>query len=111
MKSLLPTLREKKRYVAFEIISDRHINQTLVADVICQGSWQFMGTLEAAKAGVQMPKYNPETMKGVLRVGNKHTDQLKAALLFINEIGGEQVIIRSISTSGMLNKLGKHIAA
>lgn len=110
MKALLPTLREKKRYVAFEVISERHISQSLVPNAIFQATWQFMGTLEAAKAGIQIPKYSPETNKGIIRVGNRHTDILKSSLLFISEISGEPVIVRSISTSGMIKKLGKHIA-
>lgn len=113
IKPLLPSLREKKRYLAFEIISKGKIKDfSSVSSAIWANSLSFMGELGAAKAGIWLlpDKYNEKTQRGIIKVGNKHVNELKAALALIGKIDGNEVIVRSIIVSGMLNKAFKHIA-
>ncbi len=112
-KTILPSLREKKRYLAFEIISKSKIKGfSAVSSAIWSNSLSFMGELGAAKAGIWLlpDKYNEKTQRGIIKVSNKHVNELKAALALIKEIDNNEVIVRSIIVSGMLNKAAKHIA-
>ena len=107
LKPLLPSLREKKRYLAFEVISKDKINDfSQVSNAILHYSLQFLGVLGAAKAGI-IPlanKWNPKLQRGIIKVSHKHVDAVKAALLFADKIDGEEVIFRSIGVSGILKK-------
>lgn len=112
IKSLLPSLREKKRYLVFEIISKNKIKQ---ASEIFKSIWNamlsFSGQKGTAKAGIIIleDKYNREKQKGIIKVNNKMVDVLKSALMLIKEIIREPVAIKSIATSGILKKAEKHI--
>ena len=69
-------------------------------------STELLGKLEAGKAGI-IPfenKWDAKKQKGIIRVGNKHVDALRASLALIKQIGNREVIVRSLGVSGMLNK-------
>ena len=103
----MPTLKEKKRYLAFEIISEQKIKDFReVSDQIMSKSLELVGNLGVAQAGIQIlkEKWNPALQRGLIRVNHKHVDKLKAALTFIEKINNKEVIVKSIGVSGMLNK-------
>ncbi|MBW2977297.1 ribonuclease P protein component 2 [Candidatus Woesearchaeota archaeon] len=107
IKTLLPTLKEKKRYLAFEIISEQAVNDfKAVSDQIMSKSLEFLGQLGVAKAGIQiLPDcWSTKLQRGVIRVGYKNVDELKSALTFVQKINNKEVILKSVGVSGILNK-------
>ena len=107
LKPILPSLREKKRYLAFEVISREKISDLAqVSSAVYSSSLQFMGYAEAAKAGVMMlnNKWNQNTQRGIVRVGHRHADVMKASLAFISRIENKEAICRSLGVSGILKK-------
>ena len=107
LKPVLPSLREKKRYLAFEVISKGSITSfDAVSNAIWQSCTQFMGQLGTAKAGI-MPlenKWNGEKQKGIMKVSHKYVNHVKSAFIFASKIEGKDVIFRSLGVSGILNK-------
>ncbi len=107
LKPILPSLREKKRYLVFEIISkEKIIDINLVSNAIWHYCLQFLGQLGTAKAGLMVlnNKWNSELQRGIIKVSNKYVDALKAALTFANKIDNADVIFRSVGVSGILRK-------
>lgn len=107
MAPLKPSLREKKRYIAFEIISEKPMPEfRKISGSIWQGLLSYLGSYGAAKAGVWIlhDKYNPETQRGLLRVSRKEVEKVKGAFVLIDNIDNIPVIIRSIGVSGILKK-------
>lgn len=110
LKPLLPSLREKKRYLAFEVLSKGKITDfDVVSEAILQNSTEFLGQLGMSKAGVMIlkDKYNKESQRGLIRVNNKNVDNLKAALTMIDKIDDQETIVKSIGVSGILKKAEK----
>ncbi len=103
LKPILPSLREKKRYLAFEVISNHKKPLNEVEIAIQNSVLSFMGQLGAAKAGIMVlsNKWNHELQRGIIKVNNKHIDNLKAALAMTNH---DNTIFRSIGVSGVLRK-------
>ncbi|MEM3127035.1 MAG: Rpp14/Pop5 family protein [Candidatus Woesearchaeota archaeon] len=107
VKPLLPSLKERKRYLGFKVISNEKITDSeAVSREIWEKVLENMGTFEAAKAGVWVlsESYDKKDQTGVIRVNNKYVDQLKASLMFVEKIEDKDVVIKSINVSGMLNK-------
>jgi ribonuclease P/MRP protein subunit POP5 len=107
LKPLLPTLKEKKRYLAFEIISNNKIKSfSKVFEAIWQSFLEFLGLLGASRAGILIlpDKWNNINQRGIIRVNNKYLEHLKASLLFVQEIENNDVIIRTLGVSGILKK-------
>jgi len=107
IKPLLPSLREKKRYLAYEVISNSKFNDAVhVNKAILNAANEFLGNLGMARAGI-IPindKWNENTQRGLLRVNNKHVNGLKASLIFVKNIDGKEVIVKSVGASGILRK-------
>ena len=114
MKPLLPSLKERKRYVAFEVISDAKLGETDIYQFIKESMQAYVGDLGMAQAGLQFvkEKWNASKQRGIARVSHKSTDLLKASFVFVQRVKNKKVIVRSLGVSGILAKAQeKYIAA
>ncbi len=99
MKNLLPTLREKKRYLVFEVIGDAGCNSSVAA---VKGSFSSLfGSLESAAANIRAVK--SAGSRCMVSIGRKHVDRLKASIAMVKSINNRKVILRSVGVSGALN--------
>lgn len=102
-KAMIPSMREKKRYVAYEVLADKPVRREDAEKEIRASMLSYIGELGLAKAGlIFLPDW--ENNKGVFRVGNKHTDKAKASMALIKAVAGQNAIVKSIGISGILNK-------
>ncbi len=113
IKAILPSLREKKRYLAFEILSKGHIKEfSSVSKAVWHGMLSFNGTNGSAQAGILLlpEKYNTALQRGIIRVNNRHIESLKAGLAAIQDVEGIPAVVRSIGVSGSLKKATTYTA-
>ena len=104
---LLPSLRERKRYLAFEIISESRIDDfELVSGEINSNLLNFMGEIGAAASGFRLLKdcWNKKEQKGVLMINDCHMPSAQAALALMEKTGNNTMIINSLGVSGILKK-------
>ena len=106
IKPILPSLREKKRYLVFEVISKNKFTFNHVSHVLWNAMFNFLGQLGMSKAGVILleNKWSDELQKGILKVNHKNVDNVKASLMLATKINDEDVIVRSLGVSGILKK-------
>ena len=104
LKPLLPSLREKKRYIAFEVQTDSPISFEDAKKCIEQSMQKFLGDFGMAKAGVLFLK-DWKNNRGIMRVDAKYTDATKASLALVKELNNRKAIIQSIKVSGVLDKI------
>ncbi|MDD4878123.1 MAG: Rpp14/Pop5 family protein [Candidatus Nanoarchaeia archaeon] len=103
VKAMAPSMREKKRYIAFEAAAEKPLPRDAVVREIRESMNSLIGTLGMAKAGlIFLPDW--ENNKGVLRISHKYTDIAKSAIALVKQINGTNVIIKSITISGILKK-------
>ncbi|HLF54237.1 MAG TPA: Rpp14/Pop5 family protein [Candidatus Nanoarchaeia archaeon] len=114
LKPLLPSLKEKKRYLAFEIVSKSKIKSfSEAAKAIWASTLAFAGTKETARMGLMvLPEtFNKDKQRGLIKIGHKNVEELKASLALINQIEQQPVIVRTIGVSGILAKAEKRYIA
>jgi RNase P/RNase MRP subunit POP5 len=93
--------------LVFEIISKSRINDfNAVSEQITAKSLEMIGQLGVARAGIQplADCWNARLQRGIIKVGHRYTDELKASLAFIQKVNNEGVIFKSIGMSGILDK-------
>jgi ribonuclease P/MRP protein subunit POP5 len=113
LKPLLPSLKEKKRYLAFEIVSKSKIKAfSEVSKAIWSSTLSFSGTKGAAEMGIWVfpEQYNTSAQRGLIRVSHKSLDELRASLALIKTIEEQPVVVRSIGASGIMAKTQKYLA-
>ena len=109
LKPLRPSLREKKRYVAFEVISQTSESMASVATAIEQSFHDLYGAMGVASAGLLFikEKYNPGRQRGIIRVTHTSVQPLMASFAWLQSCNGTPAIVCSRACSGMLNKAAK----
>jgi len=107
LKPIRPTLREKKRYVVFKIVSDnpkdifeyKNIEKEISNQIL-----SFLGTLYTGKAGILILKNQYLENYGIIRVNNLFVDELKSSLMHVQKIDKKDITIDVIGVSGILKK-------
>lgn len=108
---LKPSLKQKKRYVLFEIQASKPFSLSEVSESIGMSLLRFLGELGMAKAAPLFvkEKWDEQKQRFVLKVNHKYVDELKTAVILNKKIKNTPVLIRSIVTSGTLKKISSYL--
>jgi len=102
-RALLPALKERKRYIVYEVLSEGAIKLPDVQREIERSFSKLFGVTGAARAGL-MHLNDWKKKRGITRVSHKYVDHLKSLFCFIEKVNNKNVIIRSVGVSGILKK-------
>jgi len=104
-KILPPTLREKHRYIVFEIISEEPIEYKDFSKSVWLACLSFLGELKTSESEVKIIRnlFNPRTQQGVIRCRNDATEHVRAALSLITKIGEKNAIIKVLGITGTIS--------
>lgn len=107
MKRLPPSIQEDTRYLKFKIHSEKNPEFSEVVDVLWDTLLDEVGAMELSKADIWIikNKYDEDKKQGVIQVNRDLEDQVRAALIFIEEIGDVEAFIEIIQTSGAISNL------
>ena len=103
---LKPSMREKRRYLVFEVLSKKPVDGLKAFTAFEKQTMDFMGASEMAKASfTSMPKmWNQSAQRGMVRVNRKYVDHARASLCLVKKIGRQNATMKSVGISGMINK-------
>ncbi|MCJ7478785.1 MAG: ribonuclease P protein component 2 [Candidatus Nanohaloarchaeota archaeon QJJ-7] len=105
LQTLPSSLREKKRYIVFEIIcrKDRELGQVL--DAVWDSVLDFLGQEGTAKADPWIIEgmFNEEEQKGAVKVKKDYVEEVRAALALVQEIGGEEAALQILGVTGTMD--------
>lgn len=109
IKPLMPSMREKKRFLVFQVEALGMFTADQVSNAVMDSFHTLFGVFGSAEAGLLMltNKYQPKTQRGMIRVNHRNVDKLRASLCFVREIGNQPATIRSVGLSGILQKAEK----
>ncbi|HLD19430.1 MAG TPA: Rpp14/Pop5 family protein [Candidatus Nanoarchaeia archaeon] len=104
MRPLLPSLREKKRYMRIEIISEKPVKNTEAFETIKARFLALVGTLSGVKANLRLvPEKSDKDI--VVRIHRKFVDALRATLSLSTEVNKQKIIFRTARVSGSISKV------
>lgn len=105
LKALLPTLREKKRYLLFETFGEGETSQREANEALMSELHRFLGEFGMAKAGVVLLK-DWNRNRGILRTVHNQVDTVKSAVLLAK---GKDFAFKTLVVSGSLGKVRKRL--
>ncbi|ASJ10272.1 ribonuclease P protein component 2 [Thermococcus sp. P6] len=106
-KYLPPTLRDKHRYIAFQVIGERPFSGDEIKKAIWDASLLALGFLGSARAKPWFIKFDKKSQTGIVRVDRRHVEELRFALTMVTEINGSRAIFRTLGVSGTIKRLKK----
>lgn len=104
IKPILPSLKEKKRYVVFSLISQKKIEKAVVFSEIIHHYKQCFGEIGLAQAGIQLVDYDEEKKTGILRIGHTHLNKTRYCFALMRKIHNQDMIIYTKGVSGTIKK-------
>jgi ribonuclease P/MRP protein subunit POP5 len=105
MKKLKPSLREKKRYIAFRVESGETYGKDAVVREILSQTLGFFGECTASDFNLWIVDFNKDTQEGFLVCNHKSVGKIKACLGLIGYIGDEKVHLKTLGVSGTIKSL------
>ncbi len=103
MKPILPSLREKKRYMVYQVISKQPVKFKETQQAIEKEVTKTLGTLEMAKANFTiLPDWSGQ--KGLIKVNNKYVNKVRTAMMFLRNINKAKAITKIVRISGTIKK-------
>ena len=100
-----PTLRDKTRYILFELQAPEPLTEKDVKHAITDELLRLFGEVGYADLNAQLMEWNPQKKQGILRCALALEQQCKAALLFVKEVSGNEIVTKTLKTSGTIAKL------
>lgn len=100
---MIPTMRDKKRYVHFRFECGQKLSESEARSEVYNAILSFLGELGFSKANPRLVEFSDNS--GVLLCSNHEAQKVKAALALVGKIKGEDGCIRVLKVSGMMSKL------
>jgi len=106
-----PSMRNKKRYIFFKIISDEKVNFNEVKNAVWNSVLNWMGESNAAKADIAFIRNLWDSKQGicVIRCVPKYVDDVKMSLALVHQIGEARVILQTLLVSGTIKSAKKKL--
>ncbi|MEW6062808.1 MAG: Rpp14/Pop5 family protein [Nanoarchaeota archaeon] len=103
LKRLLPSLRDKKRYIVFELIAKGGLDYNMAKKGIKESISWLIGELGMAKAGLRFLD-EWKNNKGIITVNRSYVDETRVGMSLVKNISNIDVIVRTVGVSGILKK-------
>jgi ribonuclease P/MRP protein subunit POP5 len=109
LKIVKPTLREKERYMAFQIISeeDEEFTYSDLESAIWNTMLDFLGEEGMSKTSVWLLKdcWDQKNQIGILKCNNKSVQEVVASLGLIDRLGDNRITFKILKISGTIKSI------
>jgi ribonuclease P/MRP protein subunit POP5 len=103
-KPLPPSLRNRRRYIAYQVISESKFIFQDLSNSIWHSLLNLMGELGASQADLWIARdlYDEAKQIGIIRCAHDNVEQVRTALALIERIGDVRVIVKVLGISGSI---------
>jgi ribonuclease P/MRP protein subunit POP5 len=109
MKPYPPTLKSKKRYVMFEVVSDKKFAKEDVKKAVWSVLHENLGNMGLADAEFSFIDFEEKSQKGILRCTNTKLEQVRAALALLSEINLYKAFLYVRTVTGSIKKANSRV--
>jgi len=98
-------MRQPKRYVVFEVVSEHNIEYQDLVSAVWNSTLALLGEAMSSEARPWfiVNLYMPEKQKGVLKCAHNMVEQMRAALSLITMVGESRSIVRILGITGTIS--------
>jgi ribonuclease P/MRP protein subunit POP5 len=98
LEPLLPSLRNRKRYIAVAVISDAPVQRNAFIAAVSQTGCALLGDVGFAGCGVSVLGF--ENNAGIVKCKHISVSQTIGILAFMTAVDGQKVIVQTLGVSG-----------
>ena len=103
-KQLPPTLRDIKRYVVFEIVSENQVMYKDLTEALWASMSNFLGELQASRAKIWVIQnlFDEKNKKGIIRCSHTYVEHTRVLLSLIQFVGEARATIKVLGVTGTI---------
>jgi ribonuclease P/MRP protein subunit POP5 len=103
-KPMPPSLRGRRRYIAYHVTSEEKILLQDLINSIWHSILNFLGEQGSSKADIWIAKntYDDKRQMGLIRCSHLTVEHIRAALALIERIGDTRVVVKVLGVSGTI---------
>lgn len=100
MKILPPTMRDNKRYLAFELITEENtlVGRDELIRELFSASGSLLGDLGSSECNIWLFAFDDN--KGVISCNRNYVSQTRAVMATITNVKGKRVLVHVLGVSG-----------
>lgn len=102
MKRLLPSLRAKKRYLAFELISEGPVGRSDLVKEVMYSASSLLGDVTASECDIKVLGF--EDWKGIIQCSHTKVKETRASLATLTRVSGKRATLHVLGTSGTVKR-------
>jgi len=103
LKRLLPSLRAKKRYLAFELISEGPASRSDLVKEVMSSASSLLGDVIASECDIKVLGF--EDWKGIIQCSHTKVKETRASLAALTRINGKRATLHILGTSGTVKRV------
>lgn len=108
-KVLASSLRERNRYIVFEILSNGRFDRKAAVDAVWDSLLGLFGEVGVSKTSIWVMDWERDKSKGIIKVNHRSVDMVRSALTLIKNIDNEKAAVNVAFVSGTLKGARKHL--
>jgi len=101
VKGLPPSLRSRKRYIAFKITAEGKIDERSLSRALAEKMLSLFGECFAA-SGLRVESFDGE--RGIIKCHREALDKVMVAFTLLTKVGDVRVIPLTVGVSGTLKR-------
>jgi ribonuclease P/MRP protein subunit POP5 len=102
---VIPTLRQRKRYIRFRILSESKFPKERVENAIYRSLLDLFGEYGLSLANPRLVEFDEREQRGVLKCAREEVQKIIASLALVSEIDEVRAAVHTEGISGTLKKL------
>jgi ribonuclease P/MRP protein subunit POP5 len=103
LKRLLPSLRSKKRYLAFELISEGPASRSDMVKEVMSSASSLLGDVTASECDIKVLGF--EDWKGIIQCSHTKVKETRATLAALTRVNGKRATLHILGTSGTVKRV------
>ena len=100
---------ERVRYLTVRFICQENISEKDAWFILANEVKRLFGVSGAAKAGLYLSYFDPETQGGIFRMSHQAIHLIRASICFLNSYHSQSVFVYSENLTGSLKKAKEHL--
>lgn len=104
MKPYPPTMKEKERYIVFDVNSDASFARSQVSKALWDAVFDSIGKKGAEETSFWVMDFDEDKQKGILRANSKSVDKIRACVALLDNIENNKTIIIIKRVTGTIKK-------
>lgn len=108
-ETLPSSLREKRRYIAFEILGEEDIEFSNLVNALWHSLLNLFGEVKTGSINFWLVKdaWDEKKQRGLIKCNQNHVSQVRMSLALLDRIGDTKVSIRTLGVSGTMKSARK----